>query len=203
MSANRDRDELGRFVKGIIPWSKGKHICTNTGRTHFKSGQHPSPLTEFAAGQAPWNHGLRKRSLDKEALRTLYWDEGLDIDQMALMLKVPRVSLWRCFVAFGIPVRDVHVRYAGERNGNWKGGYEPYYGPNWLSQRMKAFRRDNFQCCECGKNGVKLDVHHKIPFRFFGRQNYIEANRLSNLITLCMKCHRKAEKANEAQNLFS
>lgn len=42
------RDKLGRFVKGHteghrflkkhIPWNKGKNICSNTGRTHFKKG---------------------------------------------------------------------------------------------------------------------------------------------------------------------
>jgi DEAD/DEAH box helicase domain-containing protein len=34
-------------------------------------------------------------------------------------------------------------------------------------------------------------VHHKIPFRTFA--SYQQANQLSNLVTLCPSCHRRAE----------
>jgi len=85
--------------------------------------------------------------------------------------------------------------FDGERNPAWRGGYEPYYGPNWEEQRRSALERDGFKCVLCGKrreeNGKDLDVHHIIPFRVFGRERYEEANDLSNLITLCMKCHRR------------
>lgn len=47
------RDSKGRFIEGNIPWHKGKHIQFNTGRTHFKKGEHPSPATEFKKGQHP------------------------------------------------------------------------------------------------------------------------------------------------------
>lgn len=43
----------GWFPKGIIPWCKGKKICTNTGRTHFKKG-HVSP-PGLNKGRIPWN----------------------------------------------------------------------------------------------------------------------------------------------------
>ena len=36
-------------------------------------------------------------------------------------------------------------------------------------------------------------VHHKIPFRAFA--SYRQANQLSNLMTLCPRCHRRAELA--------
>jgi len=36
-------------------------------------------------------------------------------------------------------------------------------------------------------------VHHKIPFRAFA--SYRQANQLSNLVTLCPRCHRRAELA--------
>ena len=38
------------FKIGHIPWNKDTHIQTNTGKTHFKKGQHPSSLTEFKKG---------------------------------------------------------------------------------------------------------------------------------------------------------
>lgn len=74
---------------------------------------------------------------------------------------------------------------------------QDYYGPNWLKQRAKARKRDSYICQICGEKeetyGRALDVHHIIPFRDFGLDRYREANDLSNLITLCKKCHRTIE----------
>ena len=85
------------------------------------------------------------------------------------------------------------IRENPENNPTWKGGYEPYYGPNWPSQRNKARKRDNYTCQDCGimekELGQQLDVHHIIPFRNFGLERYKEANRIGNLISLCKSCH--------------
>ncbi len=69
------------------------------------------------------------------------------------------------------------------------------YGPNWPAQRRQARARDGYVCQMCGapERGQAHHVHHKIPFRRFS--SYREANRLSNLITLCPTCHRRAEQA--------
>lgn len=78
-----------------------------------------------------------------------------------------------------------------KRNHLWKGGYEPYYGPNWREQARQARERDG-QCCQsCGKYPRKhsLEVHHIVPFRDF--PSWREANDLSNLVTLCKSCHSK------------
>lgn len=85
----------------------------------------------------------------------------------------------------------------GESNFNWKGGYEPYYGPNWRQQRRNARARDKYTCQRCGVTekdlGRQLDVHHKIRFGNFGIKRYKEANRLENLISLCYTCHTTVE----------
>ena len=67
------------------------------------------------------------------------------------------------------------------------------YGPNWNQQRYTALNRDFFTCQNCGKSDRDqlLHVHHKIPFRQF--EDYLKANDLQNLITLCPECHKKAE----------
>jgi hypothetical protein len=69
-------------------------------------------------------------------------------------------------------------------------------GENWLSQRRKALKRDFHTCKICGtgynSDGIIIDVHHIIPYRLFNG-DYKEANKLSNLITLCRKCHAKVE----------
>jgi DEAD/DEAH box helicase domain-containing protein len=69
------------------------------------------------------------------------------------------------------------------------------YGSNWAAQRQQARARDQYRCQMCGaaEQGREHDVHHKIPFRTFA--SYLEANQLSNLITLCRTCHRRAETA--------
>jgi len=88
----------------------------------------------------------------------------------------------------------------GEDAFNWRGGCKNYYGEKWYSQRRKAIDRDNEQCQDCGMNrdqhydehGSDLEVHHKIPIRTFN--DTAEANKLDNLVTLCVNCHIKREK---------
>ena len=83
--------------------------------------------------------------------------------------------------------RDLHPQFIGARP-------DPTRGLNWQAQRRAAKRRDNGTCQDCG--GVGTDVHHKIPFRLF--DDYRLANRLSNLVTLCQPCHRRADAAFQA-----
>lgn len=80
--------------------------------------------------------------------------------------------------------------WRGDNNHNWRGGSSRYRGENWIEQRTKARERDNHTCQNCGTDS-DLQVHHIIPFKFF--DNYIEANRLKYLKTLCRKCHGKEE----------
>jgi len=69
------------------------------------------------------------------------------------------------------------------------------YGPNWPAQRDRARARDGCRCQVCGapEQGPAHHVHHRIPFRAFA--SYQQANQLSNLVTLCPSCHRRAELA--------
>lgn len=96
----------------------------------------------------------------------------------------------------------------GKRTGAespvWRGGNVGYYGPNWHAQKRAARKRDGYKCQHCGKHQKKcrraLDVHHIQTFRSFGyipdeNDSYIRANDLTNLITLCPQCHKKAEFA--------
>ena len=76
-------------------------------------------------------------------------------------------------------------------------GYKPY---RWQYQksnkldeniRKAVILRDNCRCVECGKTNCRLEVHHIKPRRLSG------SSTLSNLITLCAKCHQKTEGAEE------
>jgi len=83
----------------------------------------------------------------------------------------------------------------GEDNPAWKGGYEDYYGDNWIEQRRKIRQRDNYRCQSCGihedEYGQELSVHHITPVREF--EQVEQANELSNLVSLCRSCHSKWE----------
>ena len=79
---------------------------------------------------------------------------------------------------------------------NWfKGGYEPYYGPNWRHQAKLARERDGHCCRICGQHQVvpRLDVHHLAPRRSFGRDDFEAMNALENLVTVCKSCHTRLE----------
>jgi hypothetical protein len=88
----------------------------------------------------------------------------------------------------------------GEMNGNWEGGYEPYYGENWREQRRYARKRDEYECQACGmtdaehrsKFGWGLEVHHLTPVREFDEPE--NANTMANLVTLCRTHHREYEQ---------
>lgn len=89
-----------------------------------------------------------------------------------------------------------------EKNVNWRGGQGAAdYGPDWHWQNKQARKRDGNKCKLCGAKPKPwyLDVHHIIRFHDFGyipgeNDNYLKANRLSNLVILCKKCHRKVER---------
>lgn len=86
--------------------------------------------------------------------------------------------------------------YVWKNHPRWRGGYKYYYGPNWFRQRKRALCRDRYLCVMCGggnKHTETPDVHHIIPFEIFGITNYKKANTLTNLVTLCRKCHKKVE----------
>ncbi len=67
------------------------------------------------------------------------------------------------------------------------------YGPDWEEIRNTILVRDKNTCQVCGKfsENNALHVHHKLPMRSFN--NLQEANHLNNLVSLCPRCHQRAE----------
>jgi DEAD/DEAH box helicase domain-containing protein len=76
--------------------------------------------------------------------------------------------------------------------GLWK-NFPNDYGPHWPALRDQRRAMDDYRCQICGipEQGRGHAVHHKIPFRSF--TSAVQANQLSNLITLCPACHRHIE----------
>ncbi|MCA9949351.1 MAG: DEAD/DEAH box helicase [Anaerolineales bacterium] len=78
------------------------------------------------------------------------------------------------------------------------------YGPNWQTQRQRVLERDGQRCRTCGAEGL-LHVHHIRPFREYNyirgqNENYLAANKIENLVTLCPGCHRRAESGQQARS---
>lgn len=88
------------------------------------------------------------------------------------------------------------------------GGIEPlpYNGDLWQKRRSEALERDNHKCQICGLYEEEhisqydrgLSVHHKTARRAFDSAE--EAHKLTNLITLCCRCHGLVEKDNICLN---
>jgi hypothetical protein len=84
----------------------------------------------------------------------------------------------------------------GEAHPDYEGGRSRLSrGPDWNGQRKKAIQRDGGECVACGMSrrqhrdeyGYDLHVHHIEARRTF--DDLAEANKLSNLVTLCHSCH--------------
>lgn len=96
----------------------------------------------------------------------------------------------RCYSAW------MSANQRGASNPTWKGGSSRHYrrGFDWKEQAAIARKRDKYECQGCGihqsqlSGGRKrLDVHHRIPW------SVLPSNDLSNLITLCRRCHIAVE----------
>lgn len=83
---------------------------------------------------------------------------------------------------------DIRALTEGKRLYRWQ-----YQQSNRLDEntRKAVILRDKCKCMDCGKTNTKLEVHHIVPRRLKG------SNNLSNLITLCEKCHDKTKEKEE------
>lgn len=79
---------------------------------------------------------------------------------------------------------DIRVMTDGYKSYSWQ-----YQKSNRLDENIRkaVILRDRGKCMECGKSKCKLEVHHIKPRRLNG------SNTLSNMISLCEKCHQKTE----------
>lgn len=72
---------------------------------------------------------------------------------------------------------------------HWQGS--AYLDSTWRTIRKSIIARDGSACASCSST-KRLDVHHKAPVRTFDG-DLEAANSPENLITLCRRCHAKAD----------
>ena len=159
-------------------------VTTNGRQSIYKRGHKPKRIT------APRQ---KKQPIVKRKREPVF----VSCSQCGKQFRVPPSKAKRYQHFFcNVECRSAYI--VGENNPSYRSGLgrHPYYGANWKSQRRKALERDNYtcQCChKIPKHRRNLHVHHITPaFTFNG--DYIQANELSNLITLCHRCHKQAEQ---------
>ena len=85
-------------------------------------------------------------------------------------------------------IEDVQIDIARLNNPNLQG--RDYQKSERLDEnlRMATLMRDRYQCQHCGRKNTRLEAHHIIYTSQGGKDT------LSNLITLCTKCHTRVHK---------
>jgi len=162
--ANLKKGWLKRKARGLgIPWNKGLKIKCNTGRTHFKKGEHFSPSTEFKKDNVPWIKGKKLGFVPKQAFKkgNSPWNKGK-------------------------PFMEIR----GKNHHNWKGGISSKQDKlkksiEWKNWRKKIFKQDNYTCQGCDIRGGYLEPHH-----LFSKAKHPElCFEEWNGQTLCKDCH--------------
>ena len=133
--------------------------------------------------------------------------DGLDNEQAGLLFKA--IFAYQNDLVF--EVKDPVVKFAliyftskfekdkktdrrGEFHWNWKGGITPKnhairQSTEYKDWRKAVYKRDEYECVECGKTG-NLEAHHIKPF-----SKYPDLRMdIDNGITLCPKCHKQIHK---------
>lgn len=156
------------FKKGHTPWLKG-----TTGVAKPNSGS-------FQKGNTPPSHkkGCKCFRCTDEGRRTFPkghtpWNKG-------------KVGVTK------------GVFKMGKYHPNWQGGkpksrgkyvlsYEDYR--KYRTWRKEVFKRDGWNCQDCGHHGGVLHAHHIKQWAVYPKLRY----KLTNGLTLCPTCHKKTD----------
>lgn len=202
------RDSKGCFIKGTVPYMKGKRHSLKTkekiskknkgrfsGENHPMYGKHPIPWNKDKTGlQVAWN---KDKKVQCNTGRTHFkkgqipWNKDLHIclnpDGGFKKGHIP----WNQGKHHSEQTKiKLSKANSGENSPCWKGGVTSNLRlskPGWRAKASKIRKRDNQQCQLFG--GLGYDVHHIIPYTEDG------TDKLNNLITLCRTHHSKIEKS--------
>ncbi len=119
--------------------------------------------------------------------KRISWERYEVIDRKPLSLSPLTLETSGFWLYLGKTIEDTL-----RQSGVWASGPLDY-GSDWPSIRKRVLARDRSTCQVCGKRSdqIQLHIHHKAPLRSF--LSVQVANQLENLITLCPRCHQRAE----------
>jgi len=139
------------------------------------------------------------------AAHRLYINEQLSTIEIAEKLRVIATTVGVWLERAGVKRRKGPTKRIREKlwkanlapkRYNWKGGISDERRRERSSMYMReardaCFQRDDYTCRGCGQRGGRLNAHHSWPFQRFPELKY----EVSNLVTLCRKCHDAFHKA--------
>jgi len=195
-----ERDEKGRFKKGISSSKKGlsydaiyghkkaenirlKLSVAHKGQKSGMEGKtHTAKIRERISQNTSrcWNDGIYSRDKKQpnkwECIKCEYCEKEFEAQK----------CMKRKYCSPACAYKGIDRK--GSNGGNWRGGTSSEIniriGSNfWKKLSKNIRRRDNHTCQLCGKQQWNLDVHHIIPERLGG------PSEDWNLITLCRSCH--------------
>jgi hypothetical protein len=121
--------------------------------------------------------------------------EDLDEVPFSIQLVYKYFPSWNdMLLEIGYEARK-HEDFVCSGKGHWKYKEEwnDDYGSSWNQQRLKALKRDSFQCRVC-ESEKRIHVHHIKPVRKWDvEKEHKKMNNLRNLICLCQSCHNRLE----------
>ena len=147
---------------------RSSHVRWNKNKSGYKA-----PGAGFKKGSIPWNKGLTK---------------GTDSRIINFDIKRLQSRVYETGISWGHHTDEAKRKLSLSHGGTGIPYEKTEYGPEFDSALKEQVRfRDHYKCQICGcsqlENGKQLDVHHI---------DYDKLNNiLMNLISLCMRCHRK------------
>jgi len=184
----------------------------------IQKGERLSPATEFKKG-SHWRE--RKPHWDKEWLVREYVTNQRSTGEIAEQINTTDGNVIYWLRKHNIPRRSIkearavkHWGADGDKNPmfgkrgsevpSWKGGCTPerqqfYASQEWIQASALVWKRDNYACQRCAviASDAKMHIHHIVSFASEELRS-----ELTNLILLCVKCHRWVHSKANTDHLF-
>lgn len=179
-------------IKNLPDNPENPPLCACGCKTHVKWSHRKNRWQAYVRGHRgnpPYNN--------HDFLYEQYIIQGKSMIEIARMFNTSEGSISRYLRLQNIPIRNVvecHIgTQVGENNPAWKGGVTPerqrlYKSQEWKTLVKGVFKRDGYNCQNCGGGrvkGINLHAHHIKSFASYPNLRFDP----SNLITLCSNCH--------------
>lgn len=184
MSVNEMSGVLGESRTAIKRWMDDRYNIPRRGQSEAEKVKWSQMSAEERKKQVKAAHERKQELVEAGEDSLTKWRSGLTGEEIS--------GRYSKYAALGAAAREKNgmLGRTGQDSPQWRGGQSLYYAirrqldtSSWKTVRGR--HRDD-ECHSCGMAGA-LDLHHIVPIMSGG------TNEPYNLMTLCRKCHGKAE----------